>query len=774
MERPVSTGAERALFVCPPTQAFDKTDTSNQPPSPAGQPAGSLEALEGRRLLSSVSLANGGVLTIIGNDNSNNTLGVWKKGSQLVAVHNGAKKTFAESSVKKIAIHGGKKNDSIWITNDIKRPSILKGYKGNDTLFGGRGQDWIYGGDHDDKMWGNDNNDFLYGESGDDELWGGDHTDKLNGGPGADLTDGTGQGPSTGSGNDNSGSKKDYSGGGNSRAASPKPVISAQRKTIMAGQSIHVHATDSSLGSGSPQNALYQWDFGDKSSPYNTLQGFNAAHHYTRPGTYTIKLTVTNQEGKSSSDSMTVKVTSDTRKRIYVSNSGSDSNPGTKSKPIKSWGKASTMLGSNIEVLFRRGDTFDAWTYLNIKGDNVVVGAYGSGSRPVIRWSANVSGYPSLISPKGDDITIENLTFTSDTSNPPQAIRAGGTNITVRGNVFKKLGLAINGNMKPRGLLVQGNSAPDVDGIESYFVWGEGSDHVYLGNKVRNSRQEHSIRVTSADRVLVWQNDLTNTVGEVRGDNTDKGALTLQRGSYYWIARNDLNKGPVGIGPLGGGDGLRDKGGRFRYGVFDGNTFNTKFGVDHGAERIMFRNNIINSSGDSAIRVEGRNSQFGRTTNDVTIVNNTVVNKDSSGRFIQVEKGAVGVTLANNLYVASKLTTGQRQAASVYVEDSGLASFKFIGNNVWAKANPLKYAQGGQNYVWPGWSNSSGYKDPGEWNRYGVVSTDHFSDVSLSGYTPSSGSTAAKAGRWFEGVFQDRKGKQRPSSGTWTAGAIQR
>ena len=32
-----------------------------------------------------------------------------------------------------------------------------------------------------------------------------------------------------------------------------------------------------------------------------------------------------------------------------------------------------------------------------------------------------------------------------------------------------------------------------------------------------------------------------------------------------------------------------------------------------------------------------------------------------------------------------------------------------------------KYAEGGINYFWPSWSNSSGYKSPTEWEAYGVV-----------------------------------------------------
>jgi hypothetical protein len=767
MERPVSSGAERALFVSLPTQVSDNGGfESKQNSAVAGAPAGSLESLEGRRLLSSVTLSNG-TLMIIGNDGSDNSLGVAKNGSNLIAYHNGASKSYSESSVTKIAIHGGKEEDTIWVSKDVKKPSVLKGYKGRDTISGGRGADWMYGGDDNDKLYGNDGDDSGYGEDGNDDLWGGKGKNYLSGGAGTDLTNGAGQGPATGSGNDG--------GGGNSNAASPKASISAQRKEIMAGHAIHVHGTGSSLGDGSPQNALYEWDFGDKGSAYNLVQGFNAAHLYEQPGTYTITLKVTNQAGKSHTTSTSVKVAPDTRKRIYVSEAGKDSNSGTQSSPIRSFARAAEIVNSadDIEILFRRGDTFDAGTVMNIKGDNVVISSYGSGASPVIRWTDNADGFPTIISPKGDDNVVEYLTFTSTTSNPPQAIRPSGNNVTLRGNTFKRVGYAINANGKPDGLLVQGNAAPDTNGIISYFVWGEGADHVYLGNKVANSNEEHAIRVVGADRVLVWDNDLTNTVGDAPGDNTPKGALTLHKGSYYWVARNALNEGPVAIGPLGNGDGMNDKGARFRYGVFDGNTFDTKVAIDHGAERIMFRNNVI-KSGETAILIEGRNSSYDRTTNDVAIVNNTVINNNDTGRFISVEEGAVGVTLANNLYVAPNLTTGSGASASVYVHGDDLSSFKSIGNNVWAKAESNLWAQGGQNYVWPSWSNASGYRDAGEWNGMSQVGTDYFSDVSISGFTPSGDSTAASAGRYFEGVFQDRYGKDRPNSGTWTAGAIQR
>jgi hypothetical protein len=53
------------------------------------------------------------------------------------------------------------------------------------------------------------------------------------------------------------------------------------------------------------------------------------------------------------------------------------------------------------------------------------------------------------------------------------------------------------------------------------------------------------------------------------------------------------------------------------------------------------------------------------------------------------------------------------------------------------------------------------------------VGTDVFSDVSISGWTPSGSSAAATTGRAYGGVFADINGKTRPTSGTVTAGAVQ-
>jgi hypothetical protein len=256
--------------------------------------AGTFEALEDRKLFSSVVMENGN-LVIYGNQSSANKLGVYKSGSNLVAAHNGETRTVKESGVKKIVIHGSSKNDNIYVTANVWKPSIIKGYDGNDTVSAGSAADWVYGGDGNDKIYGNAGNDFLYGEDGDDQLWGFKGSNKLDGGPGSDKLEGKSSSSGGSSSNDDNGGSTP-----SSNASSPSPKIKAQRTSIMAGQSIHVDGTGSKLGTGSPQNALFHWDFGDRNGSYNDLDGFNAAHFYEKSGTYKITLTITNQAGKRS------------------------------------------------------------------------------------------------------------------------------------------------------------------------------------------------------------------------------------------------------------------------------------------------------------------------------------------------------------------------------------------------------------------------------------------------------------------------------------------
>lgn len=94
---------------------------------------------------------------------------------------------------------------------------------------------------------------------------------------------------------------------------SPKAVISSTPSadggtiTIPAGEPISFDASSSSANGGKITN--YAWDFkSDSSGESVTDSGKTLQHTYQDTGTYTVKLTVTDDSGKSDSTSVTVEV----------------------------------------------------------------------------------------------------------------------------------------------------------------------------------------------------------------------------------------------------------------------------------------------------------------------------------------------------------------------------------------------------------------------------------------------------------------------------------
>jgi hypothetical protein len=497
---------------------------------------------------------------------------------------------------------------------------------------------------------------------------------------------------------------------------------------------------------------------------------------YDHPGTYTVRLTVTNAGGRTTSTTTTLTVQPSTRRKIYVSTTGSDSNDGrSPSSPIRTVAKAASMLRSDIELLFRRGDSFNTYGQMTLAGHNVVVGAYGTGARPVLLYRGPLN-YTAIIATHkdGHDFTIQDLTFdseydtwTNDQGNP-RAVTPIGRNTTIRDSQFLNLGYAINTSSKPTGVLAMDNVAPDPASLYGYFAWVQGTDHVYLGNSVANVKG-HVIRVGGSARINITGNDLSNPVegGVIRG------TLTLQGGEYVYVARNKLNFAKATVGPLESTETIDQ---RSRWVVLEGNEFNSLLILRSGSEELMLRNNLHRRDGSYAIEIEGYDYDLDRGVKNVTIVNNTVVNMDENGNFMSVRDGARGITLANNLFLAPNLVTGSYATGAVRVFDnlSSLRSFAHIGNNVWGDPEKKTQAHGGVAFVAPEFPYSGGYRTPTQWNALAQVATDYFVDTKYgSGYAPSTDSYAANAAARFGGVFTDKNGKLRPTSGAWTAGAIE-
>ncbi len=739
---------------------------------------------------------------------------------------------------KPLSVDFGAGNDTIYSSSGN---DTIAGGAGNDRISGGSGNDLISGGTEHDTIYGDAGDDSILGEAGNDRLYGGSGRDMLDGGDGTDYIDGgadfdsqrlgetkvnvegtlTGAitGGSTGSSGGGTttpttpttptpppadgGSTPVYTGGGmngassaggtvtgatvatNSSATKPSPRIFALQTTIKAGQTVFVHGTNTILGAGSPITAQYEWDFGDSAGRYNKLKGFNAGHTYDKPGTYTVKLKVTNEARGSAETAITVTVQAAGRAQIFVSAAGSDSNNGTSTgSAVKSWSKAYDLMQgrSDVEVLFRRGDTFNAAETVLIAKTNVMMGAYGSGSDPVIKWAgARVSAHiirieSNVIGSMVNDLTFDSIWNTPDgnRSGMPFALKVNGTGNTIRGCTFLNVGYAVQTNGIPTGVLIQDCEAPLNWGLRSYLVWGEGSHFVILGNKVVNSANEHTIRMFGASHVLIAYGDYKNPA--IYSWEINKNSLNIQKADYVTVYGNKLSNGNQ-LGPLGGADGTDKPESRLRHVVFESNyVANGWLRITHGAENLMLKNNVIEYNDNTMIQVDGYDNAYRRGVVNLNIIGNTGINTSENGRFLQVGGSSSGISLVNNIYKADNLMIGQRGNAAIHVVNGSLSSFKTISNNVWPSPSVSKWirdnAEGGTGIVLLGDPNTiANYQNIAEWNARPQVGTDFQQDTPL-GARFAPGGVAASSGTVYAGVFNDYWGNARSLS-AWSSGAVE-
>ena len=302
----------------------------------------------------------------------------------------------------------------------------------------------------------------------------------------------------------------------------------------------------------------------------------------------------------------------------------------------------------------------------------------------------------------------------------------------------------MNNNRGAQGLLLENNSAPLPTGLRGYFLWNEGSDVTVIGNTVANSTREHVIRMANSQRVLVAYNTFTNLDRTaVDRDDRAKGCIVVQnQTSYVYVAHNYVKDGGIGVGPLGiAGATVQypsEKQARSRWVVVDSNTLeHATLVAEHGAEEVVFRNNVIRNDNGVCIVVKPYSAEYDRQVLNLQIVNNTGINQSADGQFLRVDGKAQGLVLANNLYVAPNLVTGNG-AAVVYVTGSDLSSFQRISNNVWPIPKTTGYAEGGYHYLWPNWSDPKGYQTPQEWGANAPVQHEMYLNVQLQdGYQVS-------------------------------------
>jgi len=577
--------------------------------------------------------------------------------------------------------------------------------------------------------------------------------------PSTDPSSGTGTVPGAGSPTSTSGvATVGVNPGANANAPSPAPAITLMGASGQAPFTVHAHALASQLGAGDVTTARFEWDFGDAAGEYNNLAGFNAAHVYDNPGTYTITLKVINEAGKQATASAQVTVAASQRTVYYVADNGNDASPGTSpSAPIRTAAKVAQLMGPDREFRFRRAGTYDLAGTININAENVVIGAYGNGAAPALRWTAG-GQYAHILSlsPDARNVTVQDVQLTSTIATTlnntmVRGMQVRGNNVTVRHCVFDHVSYAMNAEAGGvNGWLTMGNNAGV---LGAYYAWCEGADICHVGNTVAGSVDEHNIRFGGAQRVLVAYNDLTNT---------GKSTIWCMLVDYATVIGNKLHKGRFLAGP---NFATSSAGERARWLVFEGNEiFDQGVILYSGLENASLRNNIIHNDGGEAFSVWGFIASYDRTVRNVAILNNTAINNATSyGRFVKIGRDAENITVANNLYRAPSLnaTSG---AANAYVDDSDLAGQTFR-NNLWATPKTGSYP-----HILAGAGQSTS-----AWAANAQCISEHYrqftvSDLNAETFVPA---FSVDLGQAISGVLVDFNGVLRPVSGTVSVGAIE-
>ncbi|MGA2230190.1 MAG: PKD domain-containing protein [Tepidisphaeraceae bacterium] len=483
----------------------------------------------------------------------------------------------------------------------------------------------------------------------------------------------------------------------------------------IAGMAVYVHALDTPAGFPRELSSKYAWDFGDPASKYNRLPGWNAAHIYAQAGSYSITLKITDESGKSADFHQTVEIAPAHRAVYYISAAGDDANDGLSPQhPIRSLTRMTALMADHREFLFHRGDTFSQTATLGIAASDVGIGAYPNDEteRPHLVWSGPRREVSMIqISRAASNVRIGDLVFdsvfTSDTSreNLPNAIDPAGTNVAIARCRFLNVADAVSCELAPTGVLVQDCDAPQVDksglilpidmpdltspgvnGLRAYFLWGQGSDIVLLGNRVANSTREHCVRIGGASRVMLAYNIFQNLDRTgVDKDDIAKTSLAAQIGDHLYAAANEFRNGVVEIGPTNAAAYVNDptqKAARFDWAVFENNTLRVPMVFDGGSAHVRVEDNTSTIERDDAYFVNGYDTNYHRGVEDVTFIHNSARLNGPSGCFLCTTGKAQGLKLSGNTFTAANLKTGYNIGVLV-IGEADLSSFDSITANHW-------------------------------------------------------------------------------------------
>ena len=346
-------------------------------------------------------------------------------------------------------------------------------------------------------------------------------------------------------------------------------VIEASRLSGPAPLAVQFDATASTAtGVTLPFHQLdYDFYFGDdrglnwahSGKPKNRQSGAAlAAHVFDVPGQYTVVVRVSNPAtGQFADASVVVNVTDPSlafpgSNTTCVSNSGDFS--GCPAGALQQTTLPRTYAGQR--VLLKRGETFAAVS-LNGSDDNVIVGAFGSGAKPIVDrvylgGNGNVAAWP-------DEVILMDLNITNGFS----VAVTGSRLLLYRCDMLHRdrekidVGTALvyyvtNGTLPahqyywPREIfLVENNAFGDTnnDNLPQLIAMGFFTKSAMLGNNF-NGSTEHTVRIWAGYKMILAHNDLG-------GEHYANGGAGIRHALKFHASGTSSFNENVGVSGLG-------------------------------------------------------------------------------------------------------------------------------------------------------------------------------------------------------------------------------
>ncbi len=433
-----------------------------------------------------------------------------------------------------------------------------------------------------------------------------------------------------------------------------KPAIEPSRTAGVAPLSVFFDATGTGgLMEGDFLDARFSWEFDvddtDPDGRYESGEGFVAAHVFEEPGTYRVRVSVTDRSGETETaeTQITVEDVDETWSTYHFAADGEDANPGTVQSPKKTLRHAlEDLAGPKVRIRLRRGDVWRLDQGLTLSADGPgIVESYGDTSdpAPVIHATWEDAGDWRLM-----DVALRAGGSSHRGPRYPGGVHLSGRDNLVAGVRFSKLGSYISPLYGARNTIYDSFAAE----AGPYFVYGSQSRRfAIIGNdvEVESDHAEHVIRFQGGHKGYIAHNKLrakkTKSNLQLRGDS-----------SQVVVFDNDLYG--RGSGPHPQNDASEEYAHHI---VFEGNRFlyepayeGTRFAaagtaVSVTARHVVIRNNLTVNYG--ALFSAGAHCWVGPSV-DVRVYNNSVYADDAAGQ----HKGQLGrvydarhVTVRNNL-----------------------------------------------------------------------------------------------------------------------------